>query len=255
MTPTMKTKFLVVLAILWLTAGAPSRAQTPATNSYFQSVSLAIPDDNPNGVFSTINISGLIGTVSNLSVSLNISSGYNGDLYAYLVGSAGGFAVLLNRVGVGGADPFGYGDTGFDVTFTTAAANNIHFYQNLGYTTNGSGQLTGIWGADGRDIDPDTQNSPPPRFDTAATTNTINLFLGTDPNGDWTLFVADMSGSLESFWENWQLDLVTVPEPSALTLLAALGVIGVAAGVWRRACPGLSRRLINEKPTREQGGL
>jgi subtilisin-like proprotein convertase family protein len=54
------------------------------------------------------------------------------------------------------------------------------------------------------------------------------------PNGDWTLFVADMSGSLEGFWENWQLDLITVPEPAALTLLMALGAFAAATGVWRR---------------------
>lgn len=217
-----------------LLAGVDLPAQTPVTNSYFQSINTVILDDNPNGVYSTINLGGLLGTVSDVTVSLNITNGYNGDLYAYLVDPAGQFAVLLNRVGVGGSDPFGYGDGGFNVQFTTTATNNIHFYQTLSYNLNDGGQLTGTWAADGRNISPDTQVSSPSAFDTAPTTNSINLFLGDSPDGNWTFFVADMSGTFQSTWISWQLDLVTVPEPSALQLLALFGGLAAAGAWWRR---------------------
>jgi subtilisin-like proprotein convertase family protein len=227
-------KFATLLAVLFLLAGMNLRAQTLVTNSYFQNVSTIVLDDNPNGVFSTINVGGLLGTVSDVSVSLDIAGGYNGDLYAYLVDPTGDFAVLLNRVGVGGSDPFGYGDTGLDAMFTTTATDNIHFYQNLDYHLNGAGQLTGIWAADGRNLVPDTLSSPPPLFDTASTTNTINLFLGTNPNGDWTLFIADMSGSFQSTWIDWQLDMITVPEPATIQFLATFGGLAAAGAWWRR---------------------
>jgi hypothetical protein len=39
-------------------------------------------------------------TITDVNVGLQLSGGWNGDLYAYLVHSSG-FAVLLNRVGRG----------------------------------------------------------------------------------------------------------------------------------------------------------
>ena len=230
----LKSKFGAILGAWFLLAGMNLSAQTSVTNSYFKEVNTDILDDNPNGVFSTINVSGIYGTITDISVSLNITNGYNGDLYAYLVGPAGEFAVLLNRVGVGGNDPFGYGDSGFDVTFTTTATNNIHFYQTLDYQINGGGQLTGIWAADGRNIIPDTQISPPSLFDTASTTSTTSLFLGTNPDGDWTLFIADMSGGFQSTWVDWQLDMITIPEPATFQFLAAFGGLAAVGAGWRR---------------------
>src|SRR5690242_1870037 len=53
--------------------------------------------------------------IVDVNVLLNISGGYNGDLYGYLVHSSG-FAVLLNRTGKTGADLIGYSDAGFNIT-------------------------------------------------------------------------------------------------------------------------------------------
>jgi subtilisin-like proprotein convertase family protein len=234
MKPQLKLKFAAILfASVFLAAGV-SRGQTPVTNSYFQVITTDVLDDNPNGVFSTINVSGLDGTIVDISVSLNITNGFNGDLFAYLVGPTGEFAVLLNRVGVGSSNPFGYDGSGFDVKFTTTATHNIHFYEDLAYNLNDGGQLTGTWVADGRNITPDTQISPPASFDSAPTTSTINQYLETIPNGDWTLFVADMSGGFQSTWIDWQLDMVTIPEPATIQFLATFGGLAWAAAWWRR---------------------
>src|ERR1017187_8224909 len=60
-----------------------------------------IPDGNASGSAGTATASGFLPTISDISVKLNISGGYNGDLYAYL--SYGGVLLpLLNRVGVTG---------------------------------------------------------------------------------------------------------------------------------------------------------
>lgn len=104
-----------------------------------------IPDGNASGSAGTATASGFLPTISDISVKLNISGGYNGDLYACL--SYGGVLVpLLNRVGVtgtGAGDAFGYGDTGFNVTLSSAGAHDVHFYGNYSPSFNGSGQLTG----------------------------------------------------------------------------------------------------------------
>ena len=75
-----------------------------------------VPDGNVSGFSDTRTIStGGFSTIQHVSVTLNISGGYNGDLYAYLVHSSG-FVVLLNRVGRTAGDGFGYDNTGFSAT-------------------------------------------------------------------------------------------------------------------------------------------
>lgn len=224
----MRLKFsAILLSAVLIAVGAP--AQT--TNSFFQAVNTDVLDDNPNGVSSTINVNSLFGSIASLSVSLNITNGYNGDLYGYLYNSSsGGFAVLLNRVGVQGADPFGYGDSGFHVTFTLAT-NNIHFYQDQSYALDGDGALLGSWGVDGRDIDPATNSAT---LGSTSPTSLLDSFVGTNPNGNWTLFLADMSGGYVSYWQDWQIDLVTVPEPATASIFG-VAIVGIAAYYRRRS--------------------
>src|SRR6201999_1706051 len=107
--------------------------------------------------------------------------GYNGDIYAYLVGSTGGFAVLLNRTGVGGGNNFGYGDAGFNITLDDNAANgNIHYYQNI-LNPNG-GILTGAWAPDGENTDPNGSG-----VGSAPATALLSSFEGLNPNQTWQL--------------------------------------------------------------------
>jgi len=70
-------------------------------------VNTVVPDNNPSGLAEAFTISGVSGAISNVTVSLDVTGGFNGDLYAYLAGP-GGFAVLLNRSGVSGTSTYGY---------------------------------------------------------------------------------------------------------------------------------------------------
>jgi len=226
----MKLKLVAFISALLTVVGA--NAQILATNSYFQAVNTDILDDNPNGIFSTINVSGLYGSIAGISVTLDVAGGYNGDLYGFLVNSNGGtFAVLLNRVGVQSGDAFGYGDAGFHVTFADTATNDIHFYQNVSYTLDADGALTGTWAADGRNIDPGTNAAV---LGSTVRTALLDSFWGTNPNGEWTLFLADFSGGYQSTWQDWQLDIVTVPEPAVGRLLVAFGLLAAIGWKWRR---------------------
>ena len=230
----MKSIQLLGMAVAVAFSGSLVMAQSSTNIS--ATVNQAIPDADPFGLSVTNDLSGFVGAISSITVSLNISNGINGDLYGYLAGPNGGFAVLFNRVGVTSGNSFGYGDAGFDVTFDDAAANgDIHPYQ----TTLGgapSGQLTGTWQPDGRNIDP---QSAPGDFDTAARDASLSSFDATDPNGTWTLFLADLSSGGQSTLASWDLNVTTVPEPSFLALLGlgALGITGFLRRSHRRRLP------------------
>lgn len=209
----MKRKFgILLLFLVALTSRADLTNVTVTPN-------VTVPDASPVGLTSTLTVSGLSGSATNLTVALNITGGFNGDLYAYLVSPTGTMVNLLNRVGVGSGNSFGYGNTGFNVTLDSSFANNIHNYQSGGsgsYSLNGGGQLTGTWKPDGRIIDP---RAAPSAFDAAPTGNTLADLNGSSPNGVWTLFIADLSGGGQSTLVSWGLTVVTVPEPQTWALL------------------------------------
>jgi subtilisin-like proprotein convertase family protein len=226
----MKQILTLVMAMAMTTAAF---GQIFSTNLNGGSGSV-IPDNNPGGLASQLTVGGVSGPIGDVTVSLNITGGYNGDLYAYLAGPSGGFAVLLNRSGVSGTSTFGYGDTGFNITLDDSAANpDVHFYQNTGYpaSLNGSGQLTGTWGTDGENIDPQSAPSSFTGVPTGSPTPTATLasFDGDAANGQWTLFLADLSAGNQSTIVSWSLDITTVPEPQAW----ALGVMGVILLAFR----------------------
>jgi hypothetical protein len=195
-----------------------------------------IPPGSLTGWSDSETISGESGVISSLTVNLNITGGYNGNLYGYL-SYDGVLVTLLNRVGVGSSTPtssaLGYWDSGFDITLSSTAANNLHFYQNLpGFSLNANGQLTGAWQPDGSALSP---LSPPSSFDSSPGAQTLNSYAGLDPNGTWTLFIADVvSGGGQSQLDSYSLDITTtqavsmVPEPGGplAGILAGLFALG-----------------------------
>lgn len=215
-------KILVLLAAVMIASSVS--AQISFTTNI--TVNTSVPDNNPSGLANGFNLSGLPGTINNLSLSLNVSGGYNGDLFAYLTGP-GGYAVLLNRVGLTAANPNGYANSGFALTFITGGPD-IHTYGAGSFTTNGAGQITGNWGADGRNISPLASGAV---FDLTGRTALLNSFLGISPNGAWGLFIGDYANGDISTLLSYSLTLTTVPEPGTL----ALGAAGaLAAYLFRR---------------------
>lgn len=217
----MKTPKLILIAMALLFVGIA----WSQTNFTFNSGTLntVIPDANPVGITVSTTTSGLSGMITNFQVNLNITGGFNGDLYAYLAGPVGQFAVLLNRVGVTSGNSFGYSDSGFNITLDSSGTN-IHNYQSGGYTIT-SGQLVGTWAPDGRNISP---NSSPSAFDTASTAANLASFNNTSPNGNWTLFLADLSGGGQSTLNSWGMTISTVPEPQTWAMIASGAAMLVA---------------------------
>jgi subtilisin-like proprotein convertase family protein len=222
----LKLKVLAAVFTSLLLAGV-AQGQV-ATNVTSTSVNSLIPDGNPTGLASSTNLTGIFGYVTSVTVTLDITGGFNGDLYAYLAGPAGGFAVLLNRTGITSGNAFGYSDTGFNITFSDGSPN-VHSYQLSSPTINGSGQLTGTWAPDGRNIDPQSSGAT---FDSTTPTADLSSFNNNTANGTWTLFVADMSSGAQSTLVSWGLTVVTVPEPS--TWVLAAGGVGLLLALNRR---------------------
>jgi subtilisin-like proprotein convertase family protein len=224
----------ILIAVLLSAGVLEVQAQTFTTNSYSTTSATDIPDANPVGTSETFNVSGLAGTIANVQVQLDITGGFNGDLYAYLVSPQGQMAVLLNRVGLSASNPMGYGDAGFDITLDQNAANgNIHYYQTM--LNPGGGQLTGGWAPDGRNIDPQSSGSA---FDNASLSAGLDVFNGLDggsANGTWTLFIADVSvGGGIATLNHAAVSIMTVPEPRAVSLAAVSGVLILLAAQKKR---------------------
>ena len=220
-------KKLIAILALSLVALASRAIVTNLTVSAY--VNTVIPDNTTLGLYSQATVAGMTGPLTNFSVSLNITGGVNSDLYAYLLSPENYTVVLLNRVGVSSSVPLGYTDAGFNITLSPSASYNIHGYQANGPSFSG-GQLIGDWAPDQRAIDPQSSVGA---FDAAPAGNGFDSFFGPEPNGVWTLFVADFSTPGQSTLESWSMTLTTVPEPQAWTLLIVGGGMLVGFRLYR----------------------
>lgn len=185
-------------------------------------VNAAIPDNDPAGLQDTQILSGYDGVIESVQVRLTLTGAamdyaFNGDFYITLQHDSG-FAVLLNRAGRTATELVGYDNNGFDITFTLGG-NDVHLYQDYTPSYDGAGRLTGTWGVDGRDVDPDDV------LDTELRTDMLESFTGLNPNGNWTIFAADMNLNGSATLDSWGLNVTVVPEPGTLGLLLAAGSV------------------------------
>ncbi len=208
-----------ILLLFLLTAIA---APASVTTSYVFAAGFAVPDNNIIGLADSREIADAAGPLQHLMVSLELTGGWNGDLYAHLVHDTG-FVVLLNRIGRTAANTLGSGTSGLQAVFDDSAAFDIH----LGLPA--SGVVTGSWQPDGRTADPASVTDASPR------NAFLGSFAGLDPNGQWTLFLADLSPGGTSTLTSWSLHLTAVPEPGAGLLTA--GPLVFALMTRRRRAP------------------
>ena len=208
-------KFLLLATVLASIVTANATIYTTNWSSGFANGGI-VPDNNFSGWADTRSVSTMpAGTFTGLTVDLQLSGGWNGDLYAYLVHSSG-FSVLLDRVGQGvsGVSAFGYGDAGMNVNLA-ATGTSIHGY---GGGNVFSAAPSGTWMTDN-------------------TSGSLASFLSTSPNGTWSLFIADLSAGGVTTVQNWglQMDIVAVPEVEtwvAAALAGAFGAFWLNRQIW-----------------------
>jgi len=174
-------------------------------------VNLAIPEGSPVGITTAQTFGNLPGgPITDVSVDLNISGGYNEGLFGYLVlqDANGNVAteILLNHVGTTPSNPLGSSGSGFNVTLSDSGTVN-------GSIHGATGIPTGTWL-------PDSGNS------------LDGTFGGMTANGTWTLFLADLyGGGGTSTLNSWGLD-VSVPDRMQTGLM--LGMSGFLILVFEK---------------------
>jgi hypothetical protein len=220
----MKNSFIRRLALLGISASCLSHVTLYSVPFSFL-VDQAVPDGLDTGIASTKVVSGLDGRITHLSVNLNLAGrgagGWNGDLYATLVHNSG-FAVLLNRPGKTDSDLLGFDDNGLTVTLDDLASRDIHNYRDSSDSL--AGPLNGLWQPDGRNVDPASVT------DLDLRNQSLSDFDGLDPNGNWTLFVADLEygGTLQLI--SWGVNITATAVPdSDLLGLGAAAICAIAA--------------------------
>jgi subtilisin-like proprotein convertase family protein len=223
----MNKAILLTASLLAMATGA--HAVIYSTN---WTVNAAIPDNNLSGWANSQTVSTMpAGTLSGVAVDLQLSSGWTGDLYAYLVHDTG-FAVLLDRVGTPGL-ALGYGAGSLNVTLADGAAWNGN---PIAGNIHGAGaNATGFF-------NPDNDNAG---VSTTLASGSLGSFVGTSPNGTWTLYVADLSGGGVTTVQSWglQMDIVAVPEVETWVAAALAGMFGA---FW------LNRQVWGPKARREK---
>jgi subtilisin-like proprotein convertase family protein len=210
------------LAAASLTLGLALLAATNAEATVFSNPApVAIPGVGTIGAGapfpSQIIVSGFSGTVDDIDISLfGLSHTFVRDVAVLLVGPNGQNVYLM-------ADAGGGGVSGIDLTFDQDASNPLPDCCGL---TSGTYQPT-----DGNPFDVDSFPAPAPNGPWGTS---LDVFDDTDPNGIWSLYIADaIGGDAGSLDGGWSITLTSaptdVPEPATLSLfglgLASLGLI------------------------------
>jgi len=180
-----------------------------------------VPEGNPVGAVFSGTVSDVPAglTVGTLTLELNLSGGFNGNLYAYLESPNGTQVVLMDRPGVSVADPFGATGPGMNITLqNTGAANGSIQDETSDAVLSGSytpaGSLADLGGA--------------------------------PVDGTWQLFFTDLvAGGGTTTVDSWALTVSVVPEPKPASLL----ILAAILLAWR----GQARRKPSTQPTQKPG--
>jgi subtilisin-like proprotein convertase family protein len=152
-----------------------------------------------NPYSSNISVSGLTGNITNITVSLrNINSTFPDDYDILLVGPTGANIILMSDCG--GSDD----RNNVDITFDDASPNSLPDGTLL--PSGGTFKPTNF-------VAGDTWPAPAPA--PSANTTLAAAFVGTAPNGTWSLFVVDDLGADMGFIGNgWGLTITTASSPA-----------------------------------------
>ena len=182
------------------------------TRRFSNTASNGIPDNSAALIYpSQIQVSGLSGVVSHVSVTLsNLSHAYPDDLDILLVAPGGRSTLLMSDVGGSSASV-----QHINLVLDDDAAVSL---ADSGPITSGTYKPTDANGGDG-DIFP----APAPSGPFGKTLSALN---GIDPNGAWSLFVRDDAfGDLGSLAGGWSLNITTAGSVPHLVNLSSPVVV------------------------------
>ena len=182
----------------------------PSTTSYTNSTTIVIPDSGGAAPYpASITVSGLTGVVAGATVRLTgLTHGFPDDLDILLVGPAGQKILLMSDAGGG------HSISGVALNFADGNAD----LPDVLTITSGNVKPT--------NYEAGTDSLPAPAPSGAAGT-AFSVFNGSNPNGEWALYVADDStGDAGSISGGWSLTLKTI---SVINPLADVSITMTAA--------------------------
>ena len=190
-------------------------ALTATGATFSNSSSISIPDMATASPYpSTVSVSGLGTSLSSITVTLSSFTHSSAlDIGIVLQSPSGANVMLMGQVGGNVFSPV-------TLTFDDAAASQVPiFFPSL---TTGSYKPTDNGGsfsfADGG------SHAEPTSW-----TTSLGSFVGTNPNGDWKLFVQDfVGGDVGSIAGGWSMNLTAVPEPGTYAAIVASALVGFA---------------------------
>ena len=232
---------LGVVIVGWLSVGAATARATTFSNT--AGIALRDPNfaGNPNcsdpaalcnataGTYpSAINVSGLSGTVSSVSLSLdNVSYAYSDDIDALLVGPSGANLIVLAAVGPN----TGSSEAASNSTLTISDSGTLPTdltpwgsaptFKPVNFGSYGLGNAVNGFNETYTSPAPSSPWGDPGQHGTNATL--ANTFDGSNPNGTWSLYVITTSGGdgTGSIAGGWTLNITTASAAATTTALTS----------------------------------
>jgi uncharacterized repeat protein (TIGR02543 family) len=209
---------------------ADPRPAAAALGSFANSTPITIQDNAPGTPYpSTITVSGLVGRITKVTAKLsNLNHEFAEDIDILLVGPGDQKVLLVSDVG---AD----GDL-LSVTLVLDDAATVSL-PGAGRITSGTFRPTNLRDSNTLGTsDEFPAPAPAPPYGTA-----LSRFNGTNPNGEWRLFVKDDSRlSAGSLAGGWCLTITTdAPEGGGTTCTPTLTIVNTGPGQVTSVPPGL----------------
>jgi subtilisin-like proprotein convertase family protein len=168
------------------------------TFTFSNTAPITIPSSGPASPYpSTINVSGLTGVVTKVTVTLNgFTHDYPDDVDVLLVGPGGQQCILMSDAG-GGDDVSGVNLTFDDMAVVSLPDSPPPAISSGTYKPTNYGS-------------PDNFPAPGPGSVTQPLNPPLSVFNGTNPNGTWSLFVVDdFGGDAGNINGGWSITIQT----------------------------------------------